>query len=100
MSVTIHTNLGDLKCEVFCEDVPRTAENFLALCASDYYNSSSFHRNIKARAFQKITARAQITRAAPFRFVPIPATATSANCRRHSYRWLLIPSALYLIPDT
>jgi cyclophilin family peptidyl-prolyl cis-trans isomerase len=57
-SVTLHTNLGDIKIEVFCEQVrsscsnpleqaacrltswslspqaPRTAENFLALCAS------------------------------------------------------------------
>jgi cyclophilin family peptidyl-prolyl cis-trans isomerase len=26
MSVTLHTNLGDLKVEVFCESVPKTAE--------------------------------------------------------------------------
>ena len=26
MSVTLHTNLGDLKIEVFCESVPKTAE--------------------------------------------------------------------------
>ncbi|TFK27505.1 cyclophilin-like protein [Coprinopsis marcescibilis] len=47
MSVTFHTNHGDLKIEVFCEAVPRTAENFLALCASGYYNGNIFHRNIK-----------------------------------------------------
>ena len=35
-SVTLHTNLGDIKCEVFCDQVPRTAENFLALCASGF----------------------------------------------------------------
>ncbi|KAK4455737.1 cyclophilin-like domain-containing protein [Podospora aff. communis PSN243] len=46
MSVTLHTTLGDLKIEVFCESVPKTAENFLALCASDYYNESPFHRLI------------------------------------------------------
>lgn len=46
MSVTLHTDLGDLKVEVFCEGVPKTAENFLALCASDYYVSTAFHRNI------------------------------------------------------
>ncbi|KAF8965150.1 cytochrome P450 monooxygenase 4, partial [Haplosporangium bisporale] len=39
--------LGDLKLEVFCESVPRTAENFLALCASGYYDNNLFHRNIK-----------------------------------------------------
>ncbi|KAG5951597.1 Peptidyl-prolyl cis-trans isomerase-like 3 [Claviceps sorghi] len=46
MSVTLHTTLGDIKIEVFCESVPKTAENFLALCASNYYNSSPFHRLI------------------------------------------------------
>ncbi|MCJ1256935.1 Peptidyl-prolyl cis-trans isomerase cyp10 [Lignoscripta atroalba] len=44
MSVTLHTNLGDLKIEIFCEAVPKTAENFLALCASSYYTKSPIHR--------------------------------------------------------
>jgi len=60
MSVTLHTNVGDIKIEVFCESVPKTAEvcispqnpcvgltgivqNFLA---SGYYNGSLFHRLI------------------------------------------------------
>ncbi|KAI8371441.1 cyclophilin-like protein [Radiomyces spectabilis] len=47
MSVTLHTDLGDIKIEVFCEAVPKTAENFLALCASGYYDNNLFHRNIK-----------------------------------------------------
>jgi len=47
MSVTLHTTLGELKCEIFCETVPKAAENFLALCASGYYDDSLFHRNIK-----------------------------------------------------
>ncbi|KAK4101078.1 cyclophilin-like protein [Parathielavia hyrcaniae] len=46
MSVTLHTTHGDLKIEVFCESVPKTAENFLALCASSYYDGSPFHRLI------------------------------------------------------
>jgi peptidyl-prolyl cis-trans isomerase-like 3 len=64
MSVTLHTTLGDIKIEVFCESVPKTAEvrrhvrlsdeamltalakNFLALCASGYYDGSLFHRLI------------------------------------------------------
>ncbi|KAK4686798.1 peptidyl-prolyl cis-trans isomerase-like 3, partial [Tremellales sp. Uapishka_1] len=33
--------------EVFCEAVPRTAENFLALCAAGYYDGCIFHRNIR-----------------------------------------------------
>ena len=49
-SVTLHTSLGDLKLEVFCEEVPRTAENFLALCGSGYYNETIFHRNIRGCA--------------------------------------------------
>jgi peptidyl-prolyl cis-trans isomerase-like 3 len=46
MSVTLHTSHGDIKIEVFCESVPKTAENFLALCASGYYDGSPFHRLI------------------------------------------------------
>lgn len=33
--------------EIFCSDVPKASENFLALCASDYYNGCEFIRNIK-----------------------------------------------------
>ncbi|KPI95561.1 Peptidyl-prolyl cis-trans isomerase-like 3 [Papilio xuthus] len=47
MSVTIHTDVGDIKIELFCEQCPKACENFLALCASDYYNGCLFHRNIK-----------------------------------------------------
>ncbi|KAF9640379.1 Ribosomal protein L25/L23 [Lasiodiplodia theobromae] len=36
MSVTLHTDLGDLKIELFCESVPKTAE----------YDASPFHRLI------------------------------------------------------
>ncbi|KAF4014217.1 hypothetical protein G4228_005459, partial [Cervus hanglu yarkandensis] len=46
-SVTLHTDVGDIKIEVFCERTPKTCENFLALCASNYYNGCIFHRNIK-----------------------------------------------------
>ena len=47
MAVTLHTDVGDLKIELYCEQTPKTAENFLALCASGYYNGNIFHRNIK-----------------------------------------------------
>ncbi|TFK36640.1 cyclophilin-like domain-containing protein [Crucibulum laeve] len=47
MSVTLHTTHGELKIEVFCEAVPKAAENFLALCASNYYDGCLFHRNIR-----------------------------------------------------
>ena len=47
MSVTLHTSLGDIKMELFCELTPITCKNFLALCAKGYYNDTIFHRNIK-----------------------------------------------------
>ncbi|KAJ2723399.1 Peptidyl-prolyl cis-trans isomerase cyp10 [Coemansia sp. Benny D115] len=47
MSVTLHTDLGDLKLEVFCSQVPKASENFLALCASNYYDDTLIHRNIR-----------------------------------------------------
>ncbi|OAP63114.1 peptidyl-prolyl cis-trans isomerase-like 3 [Fonsecaea erecta] len=46
MSVTLHTTHGNLKVEIFCEAVARTAENFLALCASGAYEGTPFHRLI------------------------------------------------------
>ena len=73
MSVTLDTSLGELKLEIFCvsvflilslaaylitsfaqEAVPRAAENFLALCASNAYNNTIFHRNIKAFMIQGV----------------------------------------------
>lgn len=47
MAVTLHTTLGDIKVELFCEQVPFACENFLAHCASGYYTDCHFHRNIK-----------------------------------------------------
>jgi peptidyl-prolyl cis-trans isomerase-like 3 len=58
MSVTLHCNVGDIKIEgmqgkkltgleVFCDQTPKTAENFLALVASGSYTGCLFHRNIK-----------------------------------------------------
>ncbi|KAI1237063.1 hypothetical protein IHE44_0014318 [Lamprotornis superbus] len=47
IAVTLHTDVGDIKIELFCERTPKTCENFLALCASNYYNGCIFHRNIK-----------------------------------------------------
>ncbi|PRP80259.1 peptidyl-prolyl cis-trans isomerase 10 [Planoprotostelium fungivorum] len=52
MSVTLQTNLGDIKIEVACDLVPLAAENFLALCASGYYDDTIFHRNIKGFMIQ------------------------------------------------
>lgn len=52
MSVTLHTTCGDVKIELYCEFVPKTANNFLALCASGYYDDTIFHRNIKGFMIQ------------------------------------------------
>ncbi|XP_072014526.1 peptidyl-prolyl cis-trans isomerase-like 3 isoform X2 [Amphiura filiformis] len=46
MSVTLHTDVGDVKIELFCDQVPKAAENFLALCASNYYKGCLIHRYI------------------------------------------------------
>ena len=59
--MSLHTNLGDVKLELFCELVPRTAENFLALCASGKYDNTVFHRNIKGFMIQvKIKVQLQL----------------------------------------
>jgi cyclophilin family peptidyl-prolyl cis-trans isomerase len=36
-----------VKLEIFCDSVPRTAFNFLALAASGYYDGTLFHRNVR-----------------------------------------------------
>ena len=52
MSVTLHTSFGDLKIEVACDVVERSAFNFLALAASGAYDGTTFHRNIKGFMIQ------------------------------------------------
>ena len=52
MSVTLFTNHGDIKIELFCDTVPRTTFNFLALAASEYYNGTVFHRNVRGFMLQ------------------------------------------------
>jgi len=52
MSVTLHTSIGDIKLEIFCDTVPRTSFNFLALAASGAYDGTVFHRNMKGFMIQ------------------------------------------------
>ncbi|CAG0914176.1 unnamed protein product [Notodromas monacha] len=52
ISVTLHTDCGDLKLELHCERCPKASENFLALCASGYYDGTIFHRNMKGFMIQ------------------------------------------------
>ena len=42
----MHTDLGDIKVELYVQQCPKTCENFLALAASGRYNGTQFHRNI------------------------------------------------------
>jgi peptidyl-prolyl cis-trans isomerase-like 3 len=52
MSVTLHTSIGNIKLEIYCDTAPRTAFNFLALCASHAYDNTIAHRNIKGFMIQ------------------------------------------------
>jgi peptidyl-prolyl cis-trans isomerase-like 3 len=52
MSATLHTTLGDIKVELYCDLTPRTAHNFLGLAAAGYYDGTKFHRNIKGFMIQ------------------------------------------------
>ena len=49
MSVTLKTESGNLKIELYCKEVPKSCENFLALCASGYYDGCVFHRNLPGK---------------------------------------------------
>ncbi len=45
--VTIKTNLGDIKLELFSKDAPVTVDNFIKLSESGFYKGTKFHRVIK-----------------------------------------------------
>ena len=44
--VCLVTNFGRLNIELFCDQVPKTCENFLKHCANKYYKDTIFHRLI------------------------------------------------------
>ncbi|CAM9597751.1 unnamed protein product, partial [Ectocarpus fasciculatus] len=46
-SVTFHTSYGSIKAEIFCDLVPKLSRNFFMLAASNQYDGTKFHRNIK-----------------------------------------------------
>ena len=50
--MTLNTSLGNIKIEVLCDTAPRSAKNFLALCASGAYDGTVFHRNMKGFMIQ------------------------------------------------
>ncbi|XP_014477637.1 PREDICTED: peptidyl-prolyl cis-trans isomerase-like 2 [Dinoponera quadriceps] len=45
--VRLFTNFGTLNLELFCDQVPKTCENFIKHCQNGYYNSTKFHRSIR-----------------------------------------------------
>lgn len=45
-SAVMKTNFGDIELELFQKDAPKTAENFLKLAKSGFYNGTKFHRVI------------------------------------------------------
>ena len=45
--VTVHTNHGDFKLELFPEIAPKTVENFVTHSKNGYYNGVIFHRVIE-----------------------------------------------------
>ena len=46
MSVSLHTNYGVMKVELYCEEAPESCRNFLALAAAGVYNNTQFHKSI------------------------------------------------------
>lgn len=61
--MTLHTSLGDIKLELYCDRAPKSCENFLALAASNYYDNTVFHRNIKGAAPAALHVPARARRA-------------------------------------
>ncbi|XP_076265278.1 RING-type E3 ubiquitin-protein ligase PPIL2 [Rhynchophorus ferrugineus] len=45
--VRLVTNLGMLNLELYCDQVPKTCENFIKHCENGYYNGTKFHRSIR-----------------------------------------------------
>ncbi|XP_060528504.1 RING-type E3 ubiquitin-protein ligase PPIL2 [Cylas formicarius] len=45
--VRLVTNLGPLNLELYCNEVPKTCENFIKHCENGYYNGTKFHRSIR-----------------------------------------------------
>ena len=45
--VIFHTEFGHLAIELFSDDAPNTAENFLKLAESGFYDETIFHRILK-----------------------------------------------------
>ena len=45
-TATFETTAGDIKCEIFLDQMPVTASNFIDLANTGFYNGLHFHRVI------------------------------------------------------
>ncbi|KFZ28252.1 peptidylprolyl isomerase [Pseudidiomarina atlantica] len=52
MQVTLHTNHGKIRLELFPEQAPKTVENFLNYVREGFYDETLFHRVIKGFMIQ------------------------------------------------
>ena len=50
--VTLHTNFGDIKLNLYNDKAPNTVENFLQYCKDGHYNNTIFHRVINGFMIQ------------------------------------------------
>jgi peptidyl-prolyl cis-trans isomerase B (cyclophilin B) len=44
--ITLHTNFGDIKIDLYEDKAPETAANFLQYCKDGFYDNTLFHRVI------------------------------------------------------
>ncbi|KKR37655.1 MAG: Peptidyl-prolyl cis-trans isomerase [Parcubacteria group bacterium GW2011_GWB2_40_8] len=50
--VTMNTNFGKIKLELFVKDAPKTVDNFIKLAQEGFYSGTKFHRVIKGFMIQ------------------------------------------------
>ena len=51
-TATLKTNNGQIKLELFADQMPITVDNFIKLAEADFYNETKFHRIIKGFMIQ------------------------------------------------
>ncbi len=51
-TVSLHTNVGDIKIKLFYDEAPKIAENFYRLAKNKKYDNTIFHRIIKGFVLQ------------------------------------------------
>jgi len=52
MTISMQTNFGEIKLEMFSSDAPKTVENFVKLVEKGFYDDTRFHRVIKGFMIQ------------------------------------------------